>query len=81
MKTLLLFFVVAAGVYVADEMSWATEQIGDVTIRKKMSGPAWTQMYEYDGQGRLRSYSWSDSQFRNHTIIYDPETGREIDRY
>lgn len=77
MKTLVAILLFGAASYLIDRQSWITEHQGDSTIIRKMSGSTWTQMYEYDSQGRLLHYSYNDSQYRNHMISYDPETGEE----
>lgn len=78
MKTLAVILLLGSASYLVDRQSWITEQQGDSTIIRKMSGTTWTQMYEYDLHGRLLHYSYNDSQFRNHMVNYDPETGEEI---
>lgn len=76
-----LLVTVAGGLYIADQLSWQTEVIGDRIIKKKMSGKTWTEMYEFDLDKRLLFYTYSDSEFQNHTISYDSETGEVTGRY
>lgn len=73
------FSAIAGGIYVVDRMSWVEEHLGHVIQVKKMSGTSWTQLYEYDLDRRLLVYKYCDSQCRNHTIRYDPDTGHQRD--
>ncbi len=74
-----VLITLSGGVYLVDRMSWVREDLGHVIQVRKISGSSWSQLYEYDRAGRLLCYKYCDSQARNHTFSYDPDTGEETE--